>query len=54
MVNKPKQYGLETPAEVVTLIKETEPRREVKLNVGDTSPGSEKAVIYVRPRIARK
>ncbi|HTU88931.1 MAG TPA: DUF4340 domain-containing protein, partial [Gemmataceae bacterium] len=47
VLDKPKQYGLETPAEVVTLIKEAEPRREVKLNVGDTSPGSEKAVIYV-------
>jgi hypothetical protein len=47
LLNKPEQYGLETPAEVVTLIKEAEPRREVKLNVGDTSPGTEKAVIYV-------
>lgn len=47
VLNKPQQYGLETPAEVITLIKETEPRREVKLNVGDTSPGTEKAVIYV-------
>jgi hypothetical protein len=47
VLNKPQQYGLETPAEVITLIKEAEPRREVKLNVGDTSPGTEKAVIYV-------
>jgi hypothetical protein len=47
VLNKPQQYGLETPAETVTLIKEAEPRREVKLNVGDTSPGTEKAVIYV-------
>ena len=47
VINKPQQYGLETPAEVITLIKEAEPRREVKLNVGDTSPGTEKAVIYV-------
>ncbi len=47
VLDNPKQYGLETPAEVITLIKETEPRREVKLNVGDTSPGTEKAVIYV-------
>jgi hypothetical protein len=47
VLNNPKQYGLETPAEVVTLIKEGEPRREVKLNVGDVSPGSERAVLYV-------
>jgi hypothetical protein len=47
VLNKPQQYGLEAPAEVITLIKEAEPRREVKLNVGDTSPGTEKAVIYV-------
>ncbi|HEY7157609.1 MAG TPA: DUF4340 domain-containing protein, partial [Gemmataceae bacterium] len=47
VVNKPKQYGLETPAEVVTLIKEGEPRREVKLNVGVASPGEASAVIYV-------
>lgn len=47
VLNKPQQYGLETPVETVTLIKEAEPRREVKLNVGDTSPGTEKAVIYV-------
>jgi hypothetical protein len=47
VVNNPQQYGLDSPAEVVTLIQEGESRREVKLNVGDTSPGSEKAVIYV-------
>jgi hypothetical protein len=47
VLNKPEQYGLATPAEVITLIKEAEPRREVKLNVGDTSPGTSKAVIYV-------
>jgi hypothetical protein len=47
VVNSPKQYGLETPAEVITLIKEGEPNREVKINVGETSLGSEKAVIYV-------
>ncbi len=47
VVNNPKQYGLETPVEVVTLIKEAEPRREVKLNVGEASPGKDKAVIYV-------
>ena len=43
-VNNPKQYGLETPAEVITLSKDG---REVKINVGDTSPGKDKAVIYV-------
>src|SRR5690242_12825803 len=47
VVNNPKQYGLDSPSEVVTLIKESEPRREVKLNVGETSPGSANAVIYV-------
>lgn len=47
VLNNPQKYGLETPAEVITLIKEGEPNREVKLKVGDTSPGSEKAVIYV-------
>ncbi|HTU20298.1 MAG TPA: DUF4340 domain-containing protein [Gemmataceae bacterium] len=47
VLNKPQQYGLDEPAEVVTLVKEAEPRREVKLNVGDTSPGSQNAVIYV-------
>jgi hypothetical protein len=47
VLDNPKQYGLDTPAETITLIKEGEPRREVKLNVGTTSPGSEKAVIYV-------
>ena len=40
VVNNPKQYGLEPPAEVITLIKEGEPRREVKLNVGETSDGT--------------
>jgi hypothetical protein len=47
VLNKPGEYGLETPAEVITLIKEAEPRREVKLNVGETSPGTSKPVIYV-------
>lgn len=47
VVDKPKQYGLETPTEVITLIKDGEPRREVKLNVGESSLGSEKAVVYV-------
>jgi hypothetical protein len=47
VLNKPAEYGLETPTEVITLIKEAEPRREVKLNVGDTSPGTSKPVIYV-------
>jgi hypothetical protein len=47
VLQEPKQYGLDAPAEVVTLVKESDPRREVKLNVGDASPGSEKAVIYV-------
>src|SRR6185437_13515562 len=47
VVNNPKRYNLETPAEVITLIKEGEPRREVKLNVGETSPGEASAVIYV-------
>ena len=46
-VNNPKRYGLETPAEIIALIKEGEPRREVKLNVGDTSIGSDNAVLYV-------
>jgi hypothetical protein len=46
-INNPKQYGLDKPAEVITLIKESEPRREVKLNVGDPSPGKENAVLYV-------
>ena len=45
--NTPKPYGLDTPAEVISLVKESEPRREVKLKVGDASPGSEKAVLYV-------
>lgn len=47
VLNNPQQYGLEAPAEVVTLIKESEPPRQVTLNVGDVSPGTEKAVIYV-------
>ncbi len=47
VVNNPKQYGLDTPSEVITLSKEGEPTREVKLNVGNESPGKEKAVLYV-------
>jgi hypothetical protein len=47
VVNNPKQYGLDAPSEVITLVKESEPRREVKLNVGQVSPGNEGAVIYV-------
>jgi hypothetical protein len=39
-----KKAGLEPPAEVITLKKGD---REVKLNVGDTSPGSANAVVYV-------
>jgi hypothetical protein len=45
--NDLKQYGLEPPAVVVTLIKEAEPRRQFQLMVGDVSAGSSKAVIYV-------
>jgi hypothetical protein len=47
--NDPKRYGLDPPAEVVTLIEDKEgaPRREVKLNVGDASPGTESALLYV-------
>jgi hypothetical protein len=52
--NDPKQYGLEPPAEVITLVKESEPRREARLLVGEVGPGKETAVIYVasaeRPR----
>ncbi|MGH7222040.1 MAG: DUF4340 domain-containing protein, partial [Gemmataceae bacterium] len=47
VVNNPQKYGLDTPAEVITLVKESEPRREVKLSVGEASPGSETAVLYV-------
>jgi hypothetical protein len=47
VANTPGNYGLETPAEVITLSKTSEPTREVKLNVGDDSPGKDKAVIYV-------
>jgi hypothetical protein len=47
VLNNPKQYGLDAPVEVITLVKEAEPRREVKLNVGEASLGSEKAVLYV-------
>jgi hypothetical protein len=47
VVNKPEQYGLETPAEVITLRKTSEPAREVKLYVGEASPGKDKAVLYV-------
>ncbi len=45
--NNPGQYGLEPPAAVVTLKKESDPQRQVTLNVGDTSPGEASAVIYV-------
>jgi hypothetical protein len=47
VTNDPKAYGLEQPAAVITLQKETDPKRQVTLNVGDVSPGQESAVIYV-------
>jgi hypothetical protein len=54
VTNDPGQYGLAPPAAVITLKKETEPQRQVTLNLGDISPGEASAVIYVtssdRPR----
>ncbi len=47
VTNNPAQYGLDTPAAVITLKKETEPQRQVTLNVGDASPGEASAVVYV-------
>jgi hypothetical protein len=38
------EYGLDPPTEVITVAKGD---REVKLNVGDTSPGKENQVVYV-------
>ncbi len=40
----PKKFGLDPPAEVVVLKKGS---REVSLKVGETTPGSESAVVYV-------
>jgi hypothetical protein len=45
--NNPSQYGLESPAAVITLKKEKEPQRQVTLNVGDVSEGGASAVVYV-------
>lgn len=47
VMNNPSQYGLAPPAAVITLMKDTEPQRQVTLNVGDISPGEASAVIYV-------
>jgi hypothetical protein len=45
--NNPAQYGLDTPAAVITLKKESQPPRQVTLQVGNTSAGDATAVIYV-------
>jgi hypothetical protein len=39
-----KEYGLDPPAEVITLKKGD---REVRVNVGETSPGTENQVVYL-------